>query len=199
MTNDAWYRSPFVGSRLRKERQQDSVFPFASFNSHEVKYGTRWAYAHLCIEDRKPIYSCRWCHLSKLHPSATQGKTNSPHGGGFERNDVRTWEISSFFPAPWNSHSDDRAVIRSVLLRIYCALRRVSAGAHGLKKKKTKNLFLKCRSPQLLQSRPCESHRTAAEEREKKKENKKKTSTWNLIIVMKWLYFVNSTWKKFFV
>ena len=104
-----------------------------------------------------------------------------------------------FFPPPWNSHSDDRAVIRSVLLRIYCALRRVSAGAHGLKKKKTKNLFLKCRSPQLLQSRPCESHRTAAEEREKKKENKKKTSTWNLIIVMKWLYFVNSTWKKFFV
>ena len=67
-------------------------------------------------------------------------------------------------------------------------LLRVTACVGGrarTKKKKTKNLFLKCRSPQLLQSRPCESHRTAAEEREKKKENKKKTSTWNLIIVMK--------------
>ena len=176
MTNDAWYRSPFVGSRLRNERQQDSVFPFASFNSHEVKYGTRWAYAHLCIEDRKPIYSCRWCHLSKLHPSATQGKTNSPHGGGFERNDVRTWEISSFFPAPWNSHSDDRAVIRSVLLRIYCALRRVSAGAHGLKKKKTKIFFSNA------DRRSCCSHdlvrvierRPRNEKKTKKKQKKKR-------------------------
>ena len=152
---------------------------------------------HIYAEDWKPILSCRWCHLSKSHPSAKKlflrefflppplvGKTYMRERRLFKKNQEIHAAIFFFFAffvcvgrrAPF-------------FFGEFIALRRMSVGTHGVKSPWCADHRSCCSAFfTALQSRPCESRRAAWQEYIK-------TTTWNLIIIIKLLYFVNSTWK----
>jgi len=108
---------------------------------------------HIYAEDWKPILSCRWCHLSKSHPSAKKlflrefflppplvGKTYMRERRLFKKNQeihAAIFFFFCFFCVCWAT----RAIL---FWRIYCIATYV--GGHARSK-----ISLMCRSLQLLQ------------------------------------------------